>query len=84
MSQLPFGSYERSLNTSMITRGRLSSFHQTQPAPNTVAPRLPSRPLILGGAATILALDGTIGMWGFVGATVFFETIRVGFVACFG
>jgi hypothetical protein len=68
----------------MAIRGRLSRFHQTQRTPKSVAPRLPSRLLILGGAATILALVGTIGLWAFVGATVFFETIRVGFVACFG
>jgi hypothetical protein len=50
----------------------------------TVAPRLMSRPLMAAGAAVILALAGTVWLWAHVGATVFFETIRAGFVACFG
>ena len=50
----------------------------------TVAPRLMSRPLILAAGAVILALAGTVWLWAHYGATVFFETIRVGFVACFG
>jgi len=50
----------------------------------TAAPRLMSRPLLLAGTAFILALAGTIWLWAYYGATVFFETIRAGFVACFG
>ena len=50
----------------------------------TAAPRVMSRPLLLAGAAFILALAGTIWLWTYYGATVFFETIRAGFVACFG
>ncbi len=50
----------------------------------TVAPRLMSRPLLLAGAAIMLTLAGTIWLWAVYGATVFFETIRAGFVACFG
>ncbi len=50
----------------------------------TVAPRLMSRPLIIAGAAIILALAGTLLLWADYGATVFFETIRAGFIACFG
>lgn len=50
----------------------------------TVAPRLMSRPLLLAGAVFILALAGTIWLWAYYGATVFFETIRAGFIACFG
>jgi hypothetical protein len=51
----------------------------------TVAPSLMSRPLMAAAAAiTILALAGTVWLWAHVGATVFFETIRAGFVACFG
>ncbi len=50
----------------------------------TVAPRQMSRPLIIAGAAIILALAGTLLLWAHYGATVFFETIRAGFVACFG
>jgi len=31
-----------------------------------------------------LALLGTVMLWAHYGATVFFETIRAGFAACFG
>jgi hypothetical protein len=51
---------------------------------DTVAPLLPSRPLIVAGAALIIVLGGTIWLWAHYGAVVFFETIRAGFVACFG
>ncbi len=50
----------------------------------TVAPRSLSRPLLVGGAALICALAGTGFLWAHYGATVFFETIRAGFAACFG
>lgn len=50
----------------------------------TVAPRLMSRPLILAAGPIILALAGTLWLWAHYGTTVFFETIRAGFVACFG
>lgn len=50
----------------------------------TVAPRGLSRPLLLAGAVIILALAGTLWLWATYGATVFFETIRTGLVACFG
>ncbi len=43
-----------------------------------------SRPPILAGAAIIIVLAGTVWLWAYYGATVFFETIRAGFVACFG
>ena len=52
--------------------------------PETVAPRLTSRPLIAVGAAVALVLAGTVLLWAHYGATVFFETIRTGFVVCFG
>jgi hypothetical protein len=32
----------------------------------------------------MLALVGTILLWAHYGTTVFFETIRAGFAACFG
>ncbi|HLN40259.1 MAG TPA: hypothetical protein VK337_20940, partial [Xanthobacteraceae bacterium] len=56
------------------------------PMPETVAPRSPSlsRPLLLAGVAVALALLGTVMLWAHYGATVFFETIRAGFAACFG
>jgi hypothetical protein len=50
----------------------------------TVAPRLMLRPLILTGALVIIVLAGTLWLWAHYGAAVFFETIRAGFVACFG
>ena len=50
----------------------------------TVAPRVTSAPLIVTGAAVIVVLSGTVWLWAHYGATVFFETIRAGFVACFG
>ncbi len=50
----------------------------------TVAPRLLSRPLLAAGGVVILALAGTLWLWADLGTAVFFETIRAGFVACFG
>jgi hypothetical protein len=52
----------------------------------TSAPRLTamSRPLVLAGAAAIAAAGFTAWLWAHYGATVFFESIRAGFAACFG
>jgi len=52
--------------------------------PETTAP--PSmRPLLLmGGLVTLAAIAGTLMLWVYYGTAVFFETIRAGFVACFG
>jgi hypothetical protein len=53
--------------------------------PEAVTPHIASRPLILaGGAAVALMLASTVLLWAHYGTTVFFETIRQGFVACFG
>jgi len=54
--------------------------------PETVAPHTSSmsRPLLMAGAAVVLALVGTVMLWAHYGATVFFETIRAGLAACFG
>jgi hypothetical protein len=52
--------------------------------PETVAPRRISPPLVMSAAAVVLALGGTILLWAHYGTTVFFETIRAGFAACFG
>ncbi len=46
-------------------------------------PRL-SVPVLATGSAVALALIGTVLLWAHYGTTVFFETIRVGFSACFG
>jgi phage gp16-like protein len=50
------------------------------------APRLTaiSRPVLLAGAAAIAAVGVADWLWAHYGATVFFETIRAGFAACFG
>jgi hypothetical protein len=39
-------------------------------------------PVLAGAAAFVLA--GAFWLWTSYGATVFFETIRVGYTACFG
>jgi hypothetical protein len=39
---------------------------------------------MVAGSAVALVLAGTVLLWAHYGATVFFETIRAGFVACFG
>jgi len=40
--------------------------------------------LVVSAGAITLLLAGTILLWAHYGTTVFFETIRAGFVACFG
>jgi hypothetical protein len=49
-----------------------------------VALRSLSWPLFLAGAAIAAVLAGTVWLWVHYGTAVFFETIRAGFVACFG
>jgi hypothetical protein len=46
----------------------------------TVAPR----PLVVAVGVITPLLAGTVLLWARYGTTVFFETIRAGFVACFG
>jgi hypothetical protein len=41
-------------------------------------------PILLGAGAVGLVLAGTIALWVHYGTAVFFETIRTGFIACFG
>jgi hypothetical protein len=50
----------------------------------TVVRRPISWPLLAAGGAVALALAGTVLLWAYYGATVFFEMIRAGFAACFG
>jgi hypothetical protein len=54
--------------------------------PEIAAPaRATSRSLLAAAATAVtLALAGTVLLWAHYGTTVFFETIRAGFVACFG
>jgi len=41
-------------------------------------------PLILVSAAIAVVLGGTGWLWVHYGTAVFFETVRAGFIACFG
>ena len=52
--------------------------------PEIIAPRPLSRSLLVAAAAIAFVLAGTVLLWAHYGAAVFFETIRAGFVACFG
>ena len=52
--------------------------------PDIVARSPVSAPVLAIGAVVALALIGTVLLWAHYGTTVFFETIRVGFSACFG
>jgi hypothetical protein len=54
------------------------------PMPEITAPGSKSRPLIVAAAVLAFVLAGTLLLWAHYGATIFFETIRAGFVACFG
>jgi hypothetical protein len=55
-----------------------------RPMHETIAPRPMSRPLVAAAAATVVLLAGVGWLWAHYGATVFFETLRAGLVACFG
>jgi hypothetical protein len=49
------------------------------------ASRAGSRPFVAAGAAIAAAIvAGTAWLWAHYGTAVFFETIRAGFVTCFG
>jgi hypothetical protein len=49
------------------------------------ASRAGPRPFVVAGAAIATAIAaGTAWLWAHYGSAVFFETIRAGFVACFG
>jgi hypothetical protein len=50
----------------------------------TVTPHLTSRPVILAAAAILVVLATPTWLWAHYSATIFLETFRVGFVACFG
>jgi len=52
--------------------------------PETAGSRPLPRSLLVTVAAVALLVAATILLWAHYGATVFFETIRAGFVACFG
>jgi hypothetical protein len=52
--------------------------------PQAIAPPALSRPLLAAGGAVAFLLAGTLVLWAHYGTAVFFETIRAGFIACFG
>jgi hypothetical protein len=52
--------------------------------PETVAPPVTSWLPLAAGSLVALALGGTVLLWAHYGTTIFFETIRAGFAACFG
>jgi hypothetical protein len=52
--------------------------------PDIIAPPSMSRSLVAVGVIVAAALGGTVLLWAHYGTTVFFETIRAGFSACFG
>lgn len=54
------------------------------PVAETAAQQPLSRTLVVAVGAIALLLAGTVLLWAHYGTTVFFETIRAGFVACFG
>ena len=49
---------------------------------NAAAPRRGA--ILLAAGAMGLILAGTVALWANYGTAVFFETIRAGFVMCFG
>jgi len=49
-----------------------------------IAARVYSPPLLAAGGAAAVLLAGTMVLWAHYGTAVFFETLRAGFVACFG
>lgn len=52
--------------------------------PERLARPYPTMPFLAASAFVAVALTGTILLWAHYGTTVFFETIRAGFSACFG
>ncbi len=52
--------------------------------PDAITSRALSRPLLAASGAVACLLAGTIMLWVHYGTAVFFETIRAGFIACFG
>jgi hypothetical protein len=52
--------------------------------PDAATTRLTLRPTLAIAAICAVLLAGSVLLWAHYGTTVFFETIRAGFVACFG
>ena len=49
-----------------------------------IAPRPRRRQLVAAVIAGLLVIAGTLALWASYGTAVFFETLRAGFVGCFG
>jgi hypothetical protein len=62
----------------------LSSTSKMRPDAERAAPQAAPRLALTAGALAALALAGSVLLWAHYGTTVFFETIRAGFAACFG
>jgi hypothetical protein len=52
--------------------------------PETANSLMGSRPTLAVSALVAFSLAGAVLLWAHYGTTVFFETIRAGFSACFG
>jgi hypothetical protein len=52
--------------------------------PDAATTRLTLRTTLAIAATCAVLLAGSVLLWAHYGTTVFFETIRAGFVACFG
>lgn len=52
--------------------------------PDVGVPRALPRLLLVAGGLMAFVFAGTVWLWARYGTTVFFETIRAGFSACFG
>jgi hypothetical protein len=61
-----------------------SSIPKLLPGTERAAPPVVSRLAVTAGALAALAFAGSVLLWAHYGTTVFFETIRTGFAACFG
>jgi hypothetical protein len=64
-------------NTKMITK-----MPENASIPHPIRFRSGAVVLSVGGIGLVLA--ATVALWAHYGTAVFFETIRAGFVACFG
>jgi hypothetical protein len=62
----------------------LSSISKVSSEAEKAPPLLGLRLALAAGALVAMALAGSVLLWAHYGTTVFFETIRTGFAACFG
>ena len=60
------------------------SIPKVLPEAEKAPPLLGLRFAVAAGALVAMALAGSVLLWAHYGTTVFFETIRTGFAACFG